>query len=185
MLHHFRVDLPAPPREYYRFSMRLWLAAVLLTAGCTSRESAWTMQPDHAGAVRFGAPAADALRALGDSTTAVPTTGCGYVRPAAAPRGVSFMIENGVAVRADIDSAGPKTAAGIGIGSTEDAIRAAYGQHLTIQLHKYQWEAGWRYFIYIPPGDSLNAIVFETDGKVVRSFRVGRRPQVEYAERCG
>lgn len=142
------------------------------------------MHPDHAGAVRFGVSAADAMRALGDST-AVPATGCVYWRPAAAPRGVSFMIENGVAVRADIDSAGTETPEGIGVGSTEDAIRSAYGEHVTIQLHKYQWEVGWRYFIYLPPSDSLNAIVFETDGKAVRSFRVGRRPQVQYVERCG
>ena len=98
---------------------------------------------------------------------------------------MSFMIENGVVVRADIDSAGPETAEGIGIGSPEDAIRAAYGQHITIQLHKYQWEAGWRYFIYLPPQDSANAIVFETDGKTVQNYRVGRRPQVQYVERCG
>src|SRR6185312_8870669 len=135
------------------------------------------------GPVHFGMSAADAMRAVGDSA-ATPTTGCTYWRPAA-PRGVSFMIENGVVVRADVDSAGPQTAEGIGIGSAEAAIRSAYGQHLTIQLHKYQWEAGWRYFIYLPPGDSLNAVVFETDGHNVRSYRVGHRPQVEYAERCG
>jgi hypothetical protein len=148
------------------------------------------MHPDHAGAVRFGMSAADAIRALGDGATAFPTTGCSYWRPANAPRGVSFMIEDGTVVRADVDSGGvggggTKTAEGIGIGSTEDAIRAAYGQHITIQLHKYQWEAGWRYFIYLPPQDSANAIVFETDGKTVQNYRAGRRPQVQYVERCG
>jgi hypothetical protein len=95
------------------------------------------------------------------------------------------MVENGQVVRADIDSGGVPTAEGIGVGSTEAAIRSAYGTHLTIQLHKYQWEAGWRYFLYLPPGDSVNAIVFETDGQGVRTYRVGRRPQVEYVERCG
>jgi len=66
-------------------------------------------------------------------------------------------------------------------------IRNAYGNALTIQLHKYQWEAGWRYFIYLPTnaGDSLHAIVFETDGHRVRTYHVGLRPQVEYVERCG
>lgn len=161
------------------------LAIVFFALACGNRDSPWVMHPDHAGALRFGMPAADAMRALGDSSTSIPATGCTYWRPTRAPTGVSVMIENGVAVRADIDSAGPKTAEGIGIGSSEDAIRAAYGKHLTIQLHKYQWEAGWRYFLYLPPTDSLNAILFETDGQRVRTYRVGRRPQVEYVERCG
>jgi len=167
--------------------MRRFLFLLALTAACRARESSssWQVAPDHVGPVRFGMPVADAQRAAGDSATTISSEGCAYWRPRGAPRGVSVMIENGVAVRADIDSTGPKTAEGIGVGSTEAAIRAAYGQHLTIQLHKYQWEAGWRYFIYIPPADSLNAIVFETDGQKVRTYRVGRRPQVEYVERCG
>ena len=160
-------------------------AVVLLSVACRPGDSSWEMHPDHAGAVRFGMPAADAMRALGDSTTSVPTTGCTYWRPATAPRGVSFMVEDGTVVRSDVDSADARTAAGIGIGSSEEAIRTAYGQHVTVQLHKYQWEAGWRYFIYLPPQDSANAIVFETDGKTVQSYRVGRRPQVQYVERCG
>jgi hypothetical protein len=163
------------------------IVVISFAVACRGRAASWEMHADHAGAIRFGMPAADAMRALGDSTTAIATTGCTYWRPppGAAPRGVSVMIENGVAVRADVDSAGPATAEGIGIASTEAAIRAAYGQYVTVQLHKYQWEAGWRYFIYLPPQDSLNAIVFETDGKTVQHFRVGRRPQVQYAERCG
>lgn len=150
---------------------------LLLTAACRGGDSSWEIHPDHAGPVRFGVPAAEGLQA--------PAEGCTYVRPAGAPPGVNVMIENGIAVRADIDSAGPKTAEGIGVGSTEAEIRDAYGQHVTIQLHKYQWEAGWRYFIYLPPADSLNAAVFETDGKTVQTYRVGRRPQVQYVERCG
>ena len=143
------------------------------------------MHADSVGAVRFGMSVAAAQLVLKDSS-AVPAGACTYWRPSAAPRGVSFMVENGTVVRADVDSAGTaRTAEGVGVGSTEAEITRAYGQHVTIQLHKYQWEAGWRYFRYLPPGDSLNAILFETDGKTVRSYRVGRRPQVEYAERCG
>ena len=143
------------------------------------------MHADSVGGVHFGMSIAAAQLVLKDSS-GVPAGECTYWRPSSAPRGLSFMVENGTVVRADVDSAGAaRTAEGIGVGSTEAEITRAYGQHVTIQLHKYQWEAGWRYFRYLPPGDSLNAILFETDGKVVKSYRVGRRPQVEYAERCG
>ena len=64
-----------------------------------------------------------------------------------------------------------------------DTQRAAGDSATTIPATG--WEAGWRSFIYIPPADSLNAIVFETDGQTVRTYRVGRRPQVEDVERCG
>jgi len=170
--------------------MRRLLIIVALAAACRAPRSSWEIRADHAGPVRFGMSLGDAQRALGggDSTgAAFPSTGCAYWHPRSAPPGLSVMIEDGVAVRADVDSAGLPTGEGVGVGSTEAAIRRAYGQHLTIQLHKYQWEAGWRYFIYLPTaaGDSLNAIVFETDGERVRTYRVGRRPQVEYAERCG
>src|SRR4051812_6421025 len=94
-------------------------AVSLLAAACRPGESSWAMHPDHAGAVRFGMPAAQAMRALGDSATNVPSSGCSYWRPVTAPRGVSFMIEDGTVVRADVDSAGAKTADGVGVGSTE------------------------------------------------------------------
>jgi hypothetical protein len=168
--------------------MRAFLLVLVCATACRAPRSSWEIRPDRAGPVRFGMSLADAQRAVGDSAGASrPTTGCTYWHPPNAPRGLSLMIEEGVVVRADVDSGGLPTTEGVGVGSTEAAIRNAYGQHLTIQLHKYQWEAGWRYFLYLPTatGDSLNAIVFETDGQRVRSYRVGRRPQVEYVERCG
>jgi hypothetical protein len=162
-----------------RKALGLLIALSLVTA-CRARAPSWEIRADHAGPVRFGMSRAEL--GAGDS---VPAKGCTYWRPPHAPPGLTVMFEDGIAVRADIDSAGPATPEGVGVGSTEDAIRSAYGTHLTIRLHKYQWEAGWRYFLYLPPADSLNAIVFETDGHRVRTYRVGRRPQVEYAERCG
>ena len=104
------------------------LLVVASLAACRDRQAAWTMHPDHAGPVRFGAAATE---------DTVPGAGCHYWRPATAPPGVSFMIENGSVVRADAESAGVKTGEGIGVGSPESAIRAAYGQYLTVQLHKY------------------------------------------------
>lgn len=166
--------------------MRAAAAAVTLiisfAAACRPGETTWIVHPDHVGAVQFGVTATG-TRPFGDSSTSFPQTGCTYWRP----DGRAFMVEDGIVVRIDVDSASPplETAEGIGIGSTEAEIRSAYGEHVTIQLHKYQWEAGWRYFVYLPPTDSLHAIVFETDGNTVRTFRAGRRPQVQYVERCG
>jgi hypothetical protein len=168
--------------------MRPALVLLVVAVACRASErddTAWVMHPDRVGAMRFGMSATQARQAMGDTTPAAAATECIYWRPPTAPPGVSFMIENGIAVRADVDSAGVQTPEGIGVGSTEAAIRDAYGNYLTVQLHKYQWEAGWRYFKYLPPTDSLHAIVFETDGKAVRRYHAGQRPQVEYVERCG
>ena len=113
--------------------------------------------------------------------------GCRYWRPGDAPPGVSFMVQGRRLVRVDVDSAGILTEKGVGIGSPESAVRAAYGTGLIDRAHKYQWEAGWRYLIYRSPGesDTLRAVVFESDGQKIRTLRAGLEPQVEYVERCG
>jgi hypothetical protein len=151
---------------------------VVLLAACGTRERPWSVRLDGVGPYRFGMTVTD---------SAVVREGCRYWHPSDAPRGVGFMVEGGRLVRVDVDSGGVLSEKNIGVGSREAEVRAAYGSALTIQPHKYQWGAGWRYLIYRPRagGDSLRALVFESDGQRVRTIRAGLEPQVEYVERCG
>jgi hypothetical protein len=91
------------------------------------------------------------------------------------------MMEHGRLVRYEVHDAGVPTARGVGVGSTEDAVLAAYAGEVTVLPHKY--DAGGRYLV-VPGPDDL-ALVFETDGVIVTTYRAGEEPAVSYVEGCG
>jgi hypothetical protein len=93
------------------------------------------------------------------------------------------MVEGGRIARFDVDSGRVRTAAGAGIGDTEDQVRRLYSGHVSITPQKYT--AGHYLTVTPDAADSSYAIVFETSGGKVTRFRAGRRPQVEYVEGCG
>jgi hypothetical protein len=75
---------------------------------------------------------------------------------------------------------------GARVGMREDETRRLHRDSIEVRPHKY--EAGSRCLIVVPrePADSAFRIVFETDGAgVVRRYRAGMRPAVEYVEGCG
>jgi len=157
------------------------------TAAGAGPAGAWPVGLRAAGPLRYGASLADARRATGDSLAdAVEGEGCAYVSPRAAPAGMRFMVENGRVVRVDVDSAGVATDRGARIGMREDDIRRLHGDGIAVRPHKYEPDS--RYLIVVPraPADSAFRIVFETDGAgVVRRYRAGMLPAVEYVEGCG
>jgi hypothetical protein len=110
---------------------------------------------------------------------------CRMVTWEAAPPGVRLMLENNMLVRIDVDSGPVTTRDGAKVGDPESRILELYSGRVDVAPHKYS--DGWHYLTVRPvaPADSFFRFVFETDGKVVRSFRAGQRPQVEYVERCG
>ncbi len=100
------------------------------------------------GPVPIGMAAAEAQRALspieryGDGTEA-----CRYLNPKGAPAGVQYMVNEGVIARYDVGpldgpkevapSELPRTAEGIGVGSTTAQVAAAYGARITREPHHY------------------------------------------------
>lgn len=93
------------------------------------------------------------------------------------------MVERGRIVRVDVDTVGVRTAAGAGVGDTEDEIQRLYTGHVVVRPQKY---VEGHYLIVTPnPADTSHAIVFETSGGKVTRYRAGSRPQVEYVEGCG
>jgi hypothetical protein len=110
---------------------------------------------------------------------------CRYGMLQDGPKGLSFMMIGDRIARIDIaGNTALKTGAGAHVGSTEDAVKALYGARLSVSPHKYE-----------PDGHTLTVedsnagrqyqYVFETDGKIVTSFRAGRLPEVAFVEKCG
>ena len=139
------------------------------------------------GPLRAGMTIAEASAVLQGALATVPgtdTTGCAYLAWNDGPSGVRVMIDGGTIARVDVDSASVVTEAGARVGDSEERIRSLYAGRVTVSPHKY---TQGHYLTVTPanPADSGYRIVFETDsGRVVR-FRSGRRPPVEFVERCG
>jgi len=110
--------------------------------------------------------------------------GCSYLAGTAGTRlHANVMLSNDTVVRFDILGRDMPTAEGARVGDTEDRIRQLYAGRTAEQPHKYL--PGGHYLVVTPAGESVERIVFETDGKVVTKYRAGRRPEVENVEGCG
>ncbi len=112
---------------------------------------------------------------------------CDYVYPAVGagiPFGVGVMVVRGKIARIDVDTGSVTTEDGAKIGDSEDRLKSIYDDELKVEPHKYT--EGGHYMTVL--GDSASAgkaLVFETDGKQVTSFRAGRLPEVKWVEGCG
>ena len=170
----------------------LLAAACFLGSACQPRSAdtagaavtsapGWAVTLEAAGPVRFGMTAVEASAAVGGASASADS-GCFYWRPQGAPAGLRIMMENGIAVRADVDSAGITTIGDLGVGSPVESVVVAFGPSLQVSPHKYQWELGWRYLVF--SDDSTHRLVFEVDSHVVRTWRAGLVPAVEYVEGC-
>jgi hypothetical protein len=146
--------------------------------------NAWTINSAGLGPLRVGMTVAELKSAFGDSLV-IPAklAECDYIRPKNGPMGVAFMTDKDKLARVDVrDNSSIRTAAGAGIGDTEDRIKSLYPAQVTVQPHKY---TDGHYLVVKPTGAPADErIVFETDGKKVTQFRSGRTPAVEYVEGC-
>lgn len=141
------------------------------------------------GPVRVGMTVQEATKAAGlpiiapTSAAILPSPGCGFAR-ADGLDGVGFMLIDGVIVRVDISSGPIATASGARIGSTEQEIKDLFPDLIEVTPHAYV--EGGNYLTLVPTAENLKdvRVVFETDGKVVTSYRAGRMPAVEWIEGC-
>jgi hypothetical protein len=103
------------------------------------------------------------------------------------PLGISVMVESKVLTRVNVDyfskSELPqtiKTDAGVGLGSTEaDVIKAYPGA----RVKPNPGDPSWHTLIVETP-DHAKGIVFETDGKTVKSMRAGMYSAIAFADGC-
>lgn len=105
------------------------------------------------------------------------------------PWGVSFMIEQKKLARINVDFFGSdprpltiKTAEGIGLASTEEDVMKAYGAR--VRMVPNQLDPTW-HTLFVDSPDRTHGMVFETDGKTVKSLRIGEYPAIESQTGCG
>jgi hypothetical protein len=92
---------------------------------------------------------------------------------------IGYMIEDGRLTRIEIDGRSRVlTEKRIGVGSSIANLRKAYGHSLVVERH-----VDGDHFILNAP-NHRRAIIFETDGRSVVTFRAGEYPSVAYDEDC-
>lgn len=163
------------------------------TATTTSTStSQWAVRPDSFGVVPLGVPFGQASAAL-DHSISIPVAddnSCHMVRSPSMPRGTSLMALREAAgqpvriERVDVDSAGVLTAEGVGVGDSEASVMERYRDRVQVMPHKYTGPTG-HYLVVASRSDTSFRMVFETDGQHVTKYRAGRRPAVDFVERCG
>lgn len=171
-----------------RAQLAMLSGLVLALSDCHPGAQDWQVGLKRVGRLQYGMNQSEAAKAFGLPGDAAPTVGgCRNWSPAGTPGGLHFLIENGRVVRVDVDSGTVTTTEGAGIGTSEENVQRLYAGHIETRPHKYQSDQGWHYLVYraAESADSAYRIVFETDGRQVRSFRAGLEPAVEYVEGCG
>lgn len=146
------------------------------------------VSPEGYCGIRFGAPVAEAVQRFPvrlegyearDGEDASPER-CYELFAVPPVMGVSFLIENGQVARIDIITEAVRTTDGFGVGTQASAIRTHYGDALDMATNELE-----------PDITNLGAtvgaarFVFEIQEGLVRAWRAGLVPAVDYIAHCG
>jgi len=173
-------------------SSRWLLAAVALSVSCAHRPAStpprapsWTVSERAAGPLRIGMTVAEVGHALGTAFQPAyeMTDDCDMVSAPGGPPDISLMIVRDTLVRFDVTDSLTPTTTGMRVGTTEADVLGIYGDGVRVEPHAYDDPDG-HYLVVRPMTDSLYAIIFETDGRRVTSYRAGRWPEAGGIEGC-
>lgn len=106
---------------------------------------------------------------------------CLYVANDEALPGVAFMVIGKKIVRFDVYQAGYHTDKGAFVGMPEEQLKKIYHNY-SLSPHPYLDEDG--HYVTVNDGGENCCLIFETDTKVVTSFRSGECQAVRAIEGC-
>jgi len=138
---------------------------------------------DGIGRARVGATVAQ-LRDAGSVPDApAADAACRIVRLDWMPAGTRAMFAHDTLVRIEVDSTATiHTVEGAAVGDAESRIHELYPR---VETQPDKYVATNHNLIVVSPNDTLRRMIFTTDGKTVRGYRIGRRPEVDFVEGCG
>ncbi|GAA0539223.1 hypothetical protein FHS83_003682 [Rhizomicrobium palustre] len=173
----------------------MYLAAAILGwwTSAAAAEPALVATPLGIGGVKVGMTTQAAEKALGQKLKLDFSIAGEACAPAWTTKsrlqGYYLMVQDKRVTRIDIGL--PKKASGhapiltpegVGVGSSEAAVRKAYGKRLLIEPHPYLYDQG--HYLIVEDSDHKHGIIFETDTKRVTSYRTGLFSAVSYIEGC-
>jgi hypothetical protein len=147
--------------------------------------SPWTVSERGFGPVHFGMTVEEAQRLIGvklQQDGYNDNDQCRYFTPVSGFAGLSFMTTDRTIVRVDAFRGGIATDKGAKVGDTEKRVFDLYGGRVSVAPHFYGGLPS-RY-LRVKDSNGKTQLLFETDGKVVTSYRAGHEPEVEYVEGC-
>jgi hypothetical protein len=162
----------------------------IFATASSAQDFTWQLSEESFGPIKFGFGADQIERILHEKTgyNQFNNHGCTTLTTASMlPRGVGFTIDHKRLTRVSVEYYGKdprpleiKTTAGIGLGSSEDDVLKAY-PGTTVKPNPA--DSTWHTLTWETP-DHNRGLVFETDGKTVKSMRAGENPAIAATEGC-
>lgn len=169
---------------------RAFLLSILLAAPALAYDYPTGLSADGIGDIKVGMPVERVEAAIRDKLgyNQFTNRGCSVLTTRQLePSGISFLIEAKVLARINVDYIGKseipatiKTDTGVGLGSSEADVKTAY-PNAKVKANPY--DPTWHTIVAETP-DRSKGIVFETDGKTVKSMRAGANPALNYPHGC-
>lgn len=173
-----------------------WAAAVRdRLAGCaqgtcpgagsgTSLRATDALTATGIGPVLVGMPLDEVEAAAGQPFTTFEDqlgNGCGYVSPRSTSPAIALRVDDGKVSTVEVSEGGTtRTAAGIGLGDTLAAVRAAYGERIRSEQNPYTFTE----VLVVPEPDGVHGYLFDSDGSEVVALRAGRLDALRSFEGC-
>ena len=163
-------------------SLILLLGLTVIAAGISMADDVWVVRENGVGPVEIGMKLSQLNTTLSESFAVPPNRedqACFSVSPAKHPS-VTFLIEQNLLARIDVDEPGISTAEGVQVGDSEAHALKAYGRRLEI-TPRHDTEG---HYLTLRSVDGRYGIKFETEKGKIEAFYAGRAEAIQYVDGC-